>query len=938
MKRTALATMLAIAMGTCASGILHAQELPLELGDEVSDYRKFMAYPHLQRGLDAMQRGDGPAAIAAFERARTHAPRSVATAVYLAEAYRRFGQPSKAEQLLAQQRGYTPGDPHLPALRTDTRRAAPPRAATAGSEPAASAAASEIRQLHEAAQRAIHDGDSAQAERQFTTLQARGALTSGERRQWFNLRLARGDIAGALEMQASPDLVGASQHLAIAETIAARRNRRELAAYLSRRHPRMVDARAEGSWIDLLGLAAEANPGPLLRYTVRFNGNRARHAQLALPWAVASNDQGLVRRVLSALPPESGLDTRFTVALADGEVDAAGRLASVLVNGRGGDPSRLDSLSFRLAEAGAADQAAALLLASLPFDRQERHATLYSRLASLLVGHPERLDEAARSRLRQVPASSVHRSGHAMVLAAAGHCDDARGLLTEDTASASIEAWARLAQCYGDQQPALAALAYARALEWEPDNLELRLGLAYSAYAAGDFDTALGAWQGAAVERLSGEQLLAAADTAIAAGNHAPAMEWLQAAARRQPVQGDRYWWLLSQAQAGSDPNAALASLHRAIELRPDPVYYASLAQRQQAAGDEVAAVASLERAQQLAPEDPEIQAALAYAYLKVGRNRDAAQYFARLRRAQPRNAQFAEQSAYAHRSAGLLHEARVEVAAAIDLLTGDATEPLEAERRFRLRRLHEQLGRRWAFAADVTLGDTGSAAASNAVPGSAYRSFAQFEAQYRLGGLIGREDHDALAVYARVFAGSGPEGQLWPRRNPTLGAGVRWKPIPERTVYLAIEQQLPLGDSDARNDTLLRISASPLRNPAYDDDWHASGSGWLSHSVFLDLGHYVRSGDSVFTADYQLGAHRKVGASSTIQPFARLQYNGLEQSGGYRSDFRAGLGVRFNHWYGESLHDAFRRRFAVSLEWQQPIDTYLDDSGALMLSAGHRW
>jgi adsorption protein A len=74
-----------------------------DLGSDVSGYRRFLIYPHLQKGWDSMRRGDRARALAEFERARELAPENALIALQLADAYRTFGEIARAETVLRQQ-------------------------------------------------------------------------------------------------------------------------------------------------------------------------------------------------------------------------------------------------------------------------------------------------------------------------------------------------------------------------------------------------------------------------------------------------------------------------------------------------------------------------------------------------------------------------------------------------------------------------------------------------------------------------------------------------------------------------------------------------------------------------------------------------------------------------------------------------------------------
>jgi thioredoxin-like negative regulator of GroEL len=68
---------------------------------DVTGVQKYMVYPHLQKGFEALEKGLADRAIKEFQQANSLAPNSVSVALYLAEAHRRFGQLNKAEAVLS---------------------------------------------------------------------------------------------------------------------------------------------------------------------------------------------------------------------------------------------------------------------------------------------------------------------------------------------------------------------------------------------------------------------------------------------------------------------------------------------------------------------------------------------------------------------------------------------------------------------------------------------------------------------------------------------------------------------------------------------------------------------------------------------------------------------------------------------------------------------
>ena len=62
-----------------------------ELGPGVSNYQRFVLYPHLQKGFSAIERGHRDRAISEFEQARKLQPENPVIALCLARAYEHFG-------------------------------------------------------------------------------------------------------------------------------------------------------------------------------------------------------------------------------------------------------------------------------------------------------------------------------------------------------------------------------------------------------------------------------------------------------------------------------------------------------------------------------------------------------------------------------------------------------------------------------------------------------------------------------------------------------------------------------------------------------------------------------------------------------------------------------------------------------------------------------
>lgn len=341
------------------------------------------------------------------------------------------------------------------------------------------------------------------------------------------------------------------------------------------------------------------------------------------------------------------------------------------------------------------------------------------------------------------------------------------------------------------------------------------------------------------------------------------------------------------------------------------------------------------------------IQAAAGFAAWNAGDGVKAERALERAWQLDRNNMIVASQLIYVHQRLANNERARWFAERTIDAL--DSAKPPKtangqslAEQRFAFARLHEDLGRRLTLSFDGFSGSGEAGATSSGAPGRAFRSYAQTEADVRLGRPPIRNGA-SLSLYARVFADGGDGNLALPTENRTIGAGVRWKPLGNRVLFLMAEGQRHLGGkrgqepaSGDRQDVLLRASASLFNGGKWSDDWHPSGSGWLSRNLYLDTAYYAVSQRFAFTGDYRMSVHRRLTNRQTVEPYARVQVNGF-QAEEFQRDLRVGLGARWNLWSGERRYDAFRHKWSAGVEYQRAIDTYLPGRNGVFLSVGVR-
>jgi bacteriophage N4 adsorption protein A len=743
-----------------------------------------------------------------------------------------------------------------------------------------------------------------------------------------------------------------------------------------------ADARVKGT---LAELEAAARPvpvaaAPVAAPLVAAAGPAAakaapkRAAVVIAPKAPAFRRATAAPRPMAVAPMDARtqLRTQFSDALRDGHFTDAEAAGDALIRIEA-SIAALEEVTFKLVDAGAGDQALGVLLRGYPFAHADagQRDTLFQRMIPLLQQHRGELAEARFASLRGPLDTPALRSRQGVLWTSVGDCEGVRAVLGDLSPAYAHDDWIRLGDCAATVDPALARRAYATAHGLRPGGTG-SIALAYATFAGGDYPAALEAWRTIATDRLSGDELLAASTTALAAQEDGSALAWLEAYRTHGEPLGDRYWSLLGRAKARTDAPGAVAAFERAVAARPDVDDLLRQAQLETDAARRVrwleqavgldsanastqaqlgyayardaradAALQAFERSAALDPTNTGVQVELGFTYWRVGRLAEAAAALERAYRADPSNMMVARQLVYTEQRLANNTAARryaehvLDTAGAFTEATAPLTPRAEAEMRFGFQRLHEELGRRITVNLDGFSGTRVGAGGASAQPGGAYRSYSQIEADVRLGKAPVR-DGRTLSAYARVFADGGELRSAMPSRNAVLGAGLRWKPWRSQVIYVAAEGQNGLEDG-SRRDLMVRASASFLNGGRFGDDWHPARTGWVSQNLYLDAARYLTSDFNAFTADYRTSYHKRMVEGATLEPYGHVQFN-VSGSQTVDRDIRAGAGIRWNLWHGGSAHDAAPHKLSLGVEFQQAIQTYLPDRNGLFLTLGSRW
>ncbi|POT56567.1 phage receptor [Citrobacter amalonaticus] len=950
----------------------------------LSDYRHFVIYPRLEKALKAQKNNDEKTAIHELEYIHQQVPDNVPLTLYLAEAYRHFGHNDRAQLLLTEQLKRNPGDARLqqsldaiPVKVKPVNTVAELLAQQKACEASPSARcrsevgqnALRLEQLpiarqqlddhtfaatpqgkalrNDLLQRAIYLKQWSLAEELFS--QSRDTLSVTERQQWFDVLMAGhlDDRMQALQSQGifnTPD-----NRIAFATALAARGDAARLQSYLQSAPPAFQTPEQEKSWLYLLSRYSAQPKQALAGYSAQFAENRQYLAGTTLPAMIKAGDYASAQKILNQLPADEMTDERYAIALATQNHPEILRLARQSYARNPADLTRLDQLSWQLMQAGQSREATHLLLQRYPFHGDAQTArTLMVRLSGLLNAHPDWATPTQIARLSQPLSSADLRQLQSQLPGLAANCQTIRNLLGDMSASYDAAAWSRLAQCLRDDVPGMALYDFQQAETRKPDVWHHR-AVAYQAFQVQDYATALQAWKKLATREMSNDDLIAATNTAQAAGDSETRDRWLEEAQKRGLDNSAQYWWLHAQRYLPEQPALALEDLTRAITLQPSANAYAARAAVYRQLKQTPAAIRDLRSALALEPDNSATQAALGYALWDAGDNAQSREMLEKAHKAQPDDPAIVKQLAYVNQRLNDVPRTQEYARQVIDDIENleqvDTLTPEQKQQHFNFRRLHEDVARRWSVNFDTSVGLRSGAmnSANNNVggsaPGKSYRSYGQLEAEYRLGRNM-LLDGDLLSVYSRIFGDTGESGVVMPVKNPMSGTGLRWKPLRDYVAFLAIEQQFPLDRHRGEADTMLRASASFFNSGKYSDEWHPDGQGWFAQNLYLDAAQYVRQDIQAWTADYRVSWHQKVAHGQTVEPYAHVQENGYRDKATQGAQI-GGVGVRWNIWSGETHYDAWPHKVSLGVEYQRTFNTINQSSGDrnnAFLTIGVHW
>lgn len=980
---------LSLLIASAVSSSTMAQALPADTSAKalgLSDYRHFVIYPHLEKALRAQKKNDEKTAIQEFEHAQQQVPDNVVLSLYLAEAYRHFGHDEQALRVLREQLKRHPDNQRLQQQLDAIPRKVQPvttlaqllaqqkncdatpttrcrsetgqnalklgllNVASAQLNDVAFAGSTEGLALENGIlQRAIFLKAWQQADERFSQKHQRQPLSAAEKQQWFDVLLS-GKLDNRIQMLQSQGLFTEAHYpLAFAGALATRGEIAELQRYLADHQPQFDNEAQEQNWLYLISRYGSDPLNMLQQTTPQFAANQRYVVGAVFPAAMKARNYAVAQKLLSHLPDDEMLAQRYALSTATQDHARSMYLAGLMYQRAPHDLSLLDNYSWQLMQNGQSREAMSLLLARYPYAGRSQDAEkLLVRLGGLLQRYPDRLTAAQLARLSAPLATASQRQLQSQLPVLNNDCQATRRLLGDLSEQYNVSSWDRLAQCYRHDLPGMALYAQKQADRREPDTYHHR-AVAYQAYSVEEYAIALQSWKKLTVTQMSNDDLMAAANTAQSAADFAARDRWVDEAQKRGLDTSETWWWLHAQRYLPGQPSKALADLNQSIAIEPTVRALNARAALYRELNHKPQAIADLRQALVIEPNNTATQAALGYALWSNGQYVASRDVLEKAHKETPDDPQLTRQLMYVNERLGDSKQTQRYAQEVVDELNASAdVGPLTTEQnqeRFDVRRLHEDIGRRWTFNFDTSLGLNSGAlspfSAQQGGPPSAqsYRSFGQLEAEYRLGHNM-LLDGDMLSVYTRMFAGTDNSNVVLPVKNPMLGAGLRWKPLHDYTLFLAVEEQFALDHHHGETDTMLRASASFFNSGKYSDEWHPNGRGWFAQNLYLDGAQYVRQDIQAWTADYRTSWHQKVGQHQTIEPYAHVQINGY-RDGETEGAQIGGLGVRWNIWMTQTRYDAWPHKVSLGLEYQHTFKTINQDAGErnnAFLTVGVHW
>lgn len=915
-------TLLALSLGLPA---FTASAQTLDLGPDETGYRRFLLYPHLDKAFAAMSRGNRSVALSEFEWARALAPDNPVVAMHLAQAYRHFNEPARAETVLREQLMRNPGDARLTRALADVRGSPPAVAQLPSTPPPVPAVAENMpvmppatvpgadRPLALATPAAARPGTSSPQPRRMTSApRPRKPVTAAE-------RLAKASYAFADKAyKASAQGDHAAAALAAREALRLAPGNRAYRSLL------VYELSETGQLEEADTIASQAPPG--------VNGmtgddelaarQKMIRQHLAFKYFDQANQAALANDAETALA-----SSRKAIEYAPDQLPHRLQLVGLLLAAEKW-PEAEQSASEAVRDLGA--RPALALLHAHALQRQGQRPAAATELDNALAGSEMTPTDQQNFRLMAVDAAL-----------AAGEPQKALDLLAPQLAAANpdegvtmrrslaLQAFRRSVVAGGSAPPAwatpkvicvggsLSASCEIWPGEHPPDPAYPVADAAYKAYGARNYEVAEGKAREALQLAPANPQYRLLLVNALVAGGRLEQADEAASQFLTEPGDGDTGEMLAlrsrvrqrmgQQAQAAQDAESALRSSQ--LSVGSETGMLMQLDRRTEALARFNAALEGGELAGQ-----PEVDTA--YLAVQVGDDAAATAAFDRASSAGTLPDTALQDAAYAAGRLGRNEAAVDYFRRAIDVAQSGQL-PLTPQQLFNARRSVADRTRKTGVYGSMTYrGIATSGLSLN--PGATDDTLqAGLEAYWR---PLGYGDGRLLEVYGGLL------GTLYSKAEQPTGAstvqgavGARVKPLVNANLVLALERRFGIG-SQAQTDWLARLGYSWDKGL----DLRVDEPSWWTAQVYAETGRFIKLKQNYATFEGQAGRSFRLDAiAPRLVVFPHLvlgadRNTGYEQ--GHEKAVGAGVGVGLRYWFNQDAYSAPRSYWDASLQYRGRI------------------
>jgi cellulose synthase operon protein C len=238
---------------------------------------------------------------------------------------------------------------------------------------------------------------------------------------------------------------------------------------------------------------------------------------------------------------------------------------------------------------------------------------------------------------------------------------------------------------------------------------------------------------------------------------------------------------------------------------------------------------------------------------------------------------------------------------------------PFDEQSLYGMRRSVDSLSR--MFGATFSVGHGSVASGSTLAPGALGVLQAGAEVFFRPPG-IGYRDGRIFEIYANGFQALDAEERDFPTGSESrvAGVGLRYKPLRDHNVILALEYRAAIGDRAGEDDWLLRAGWSASRGT----DWEPVRASWFTWQAYTETVYFTRAERWVQPFEARAGYSWKLSPSpaTVLTPFVGI---GGEFDDALSEKWAAGIGpgIAVRHWFRDKRHRAYASYVDFSLQYR---------------------